>query len=262
MFDFLFRRRSKPVGAADYSSPETWPSLCPGLTSRQIERAARSLAVLKKRHVPVYWGPLTVADDERVKLQTPSEVARRLLILWAVDLRAEGRPKSEVIRLIDEMDLWSAVSPKERAFLENESPDPQECQQLVWGLESIWVLLWALQWVEEMDWPADMCDVKRMAQIVSPRKRDPTFITSGKLRPTAQILDTADLILRIHWAIRDAILHHGRMIPPTLDWSKDEKRIPVTMSAAVGIVEQRHKALNWLISFCDPQDWDHVDTPT
>jgi Domain of unknown function (DUF4272) len=197
-----------------------------------------------------------------VKLQTPSEVARRLLVLWAVDQRAEGSRHFDAIQLIDNMDLWSTVSPKERAFLEANSPDPYECQQLVWRLESIWVLLWALQWIEELDWPTDMCDTKRLVEIVIPHQQDPAFITSAELRPIAEILDASDLILRIHWAIRDAYLNHGRLVPQTLDWSKKEKRIPVTMSAAVGVVEQRHKALNWLTSFCDPQDWDHVDTPT
>jgi hypothetical protein len=34
------------------------------------------------------------------------------------------------------------------------------------------------------------------------------------------------------------------------------------MSAAVGVVEQRHHTLNWLVNFLNPENWDNVDTPT
>lgn len=37
--------------------------------------------------------------------------------------------------------------------------------------------------------------------------------------------------------------------------------VPVTQSAAVGVVAERHHALNWLVRFMDA-DWDDVDTPT
>ena len=51
------------------------------------------------------------------------------------------------------------------------------------------------------------------------------------------------------------------MIPEDLDWSQDYDWIAVSLSAAVG-VEQRHDALNWLVTFLAPQNWDCVDTPT
>jgi hypothetical protein len=34
------------------------------------------------------------------------------------------------------------------------------------------------------------------------------------------------------------------------------------MSAEVGVVEQRHYTLNWLVNYLDPKNWDCVDTPT
>ena len=34
------------------------------------------------------------------------------------------------------------------------------------------------------------------------------------------------------------------------------------MNAAIGVVEQRHYTLNWLLKFIDPKDWDNVHTPT
>jgi hypothetical protein len=107
-----------------------------------------------------------------------------------------------------------------------------------------------------------MCDVRQLVEFMRPLEGDPRFIARARLRSASEILDAQDLIMRIHWAIRDASLHQGGMIPEDLDWSQEADWIPVTASPAVGVVEQRHYTLNWLVNFLDPADWDHVDTPT
>jgi len=68
-----------------YPSPDSWEYA----NDRQAQRAARSFEALRQRAVPVYSGPLFVADDDEVMVQPASEVARRVLVLWAVELRAE-----------------------------------------------------------------------------------------------------------------------------------------------------------------------------
>lgn len=241
-----------------YPSPESWEHA----NDRQRKRAQRSFEQLKERNAPVYPGPLFVDDDEEVTLQSPQDVARRVLVLWAVELRAEGIPQEESIELIEGLDLWDSVSPEEKRFLQDDDPDPVESQALVWRLESIWVLLWALGYVEELSWPSGMCDVPKLVEILKPHESNPAFITDAQLRSKAEILDAQDLIMRIHWAIRDAHINHGGIIPDDLDWSTDYNMVPVTMSAAVGVVEQRHYTLNWLVKFLKPTDWDRVDTPT
>lgn len=165
-------------------------------------------------------------------------------------------------RRFQQLDLWKSTSPSEKAFLEDEDPSPDECQRLVWRLESIWGLMWALGHIEQLDWPSGMCDVPKLAGILSPYEADTEFITSARLRSTGQILDAQDWIMRIHRAIRDAYSHQGGMLPVGLDWSQEDEWVPVTLSAEVGVVEQRHHALNWLVNFLEPENWDSVGTPT
>lgn len=184
------------------------------------------------------------------------------MVLWAVVLRAEGVPRAEILGIIEQHDLWQSLSPSEKVFLEDENPSPEECQRLVWQLESIWVLLWALGHIAQLDWPSGMCDVPRLAKLVRPHEVNPAFITSARLRTAEEILDAQDLIMRVHWAIRDAYLHQDGMIPVGLDWSQNDDWVPVNLSAEVGVVEQRHHALNWLVNFLEPENWDNVDTPT
>ena len=235
--------------------PEAWKP-----TERQVERAERSKALLRGRQVPIYPGPLYLADDEEVALRDGPDVVRRMLALWAVVLRAEGMPREEALGLIDRAKLWDAVSPKETQFLQDTAPDPTSCEVLVWRLESLWVLLWALGRIRTLVWPRGMCDVPRLVELMRPYDDDTGLAAAGTLRPKSEILDAQDLIMRIHWAVRDAWLA-DRMIPAGLDWSADDDPVPIATCPAVGVVEQRHHTLNWLVRFLDA-DWDEVQTPT
>ena len=242
---------------SEYPDPSGWEAA----TEAQASRAARSFAKMKPRKVPVYEGPLFVSDDEVARIRDPQEAARRALVLWAVELRAEGVPRSEAIGLIEQLDLGDSLSPQERAFLDQSEPDSEQARRLVWRLEAIWVLLWALGHVDELAWPDGMCDVAMLAKIMKEHEDDPEFIRGAKLRSKSEIIDAQDLTMRIHWAIRDAQLRDG-MIPPNLDWTLQGERIMVPMSRAVGVVEQRHYVLNWLVNYPEPAGWDDVDTPT
>ena len=210
------------------------------------------------------WGNSTkclyVQDDAAVRIQSPQEVAKRTFVLWAVGLRAEGVDQHECHKIIRVLDLWHAASPEEKAFLHDPDPDPELSQSLVWRLEAIWVLLWALGHIEDLPWPSDMCDVPRIVNVLKPHESDPHFIEEAGLIPTATILDAQDLTVKIHWAIRDAYIK-GTWIPEDLDWRHDNG-VAVSMCPAVGVVEQRHHALNWILKFMDSDNWDDADTPT
>ena len=243
------------MSETDATSPAWQPS------RRQVERTDRSKAILARYQAPTYTGPLFVDDDEEAIPRAASEVARRTLALWAVVLRAEGMPQTEVLDLLVQMKVREAVSPEEDEFLGDPDPDAETSQSLVWRLESIWVLLWALGHLTELDWPRGMCDVARIVEIIKPRETDPDFINRAVLRPVSELLDAQDLTLRIHWAIRDVWINQGGFLPADLDWSKDYELAHVSGCAAVGVVEQRHHTLNWLFRFGEAE-WDDVDTPT
>lgn len=71
------------------------------------------------------------------------------------------------------------------------------------------------------------------------------FIAEASLRPLAQVLDEADLIVRYHWAAVDARIN----------------RKPCPAGVDPGVVYERHYALNWLIGYGN-QAWDDVATDT
>jgi hypothetical protein len=203
---------------------------------------------------------LYVDDDEQVTLREPAEVARRALVLWVVAMRGEGMPREEALDLIDRAAVRNAVSPEERAFLDNHEPSGGESGRYVWRLEGLWVLLWALGHLDELGWPKGFCDVPRVVGILRRRETDGTFVSGARLRGASEILDAQALVVRQHWAIRDAWLKK-QPVPADLDWSGSAERLPAEECPAVGVVEQRHHTLNWLTCFGDG-DWDYVNTPT
>lgn len=230
-------------------------------TAAQIARFERSRALLDAKRIPRLPGPLYTHDDAEVTLRSGAEAARRLLVLWVVALYGEEMPQAEAWALLDRWQLRAEVSPEEERMLREGAPDPEEMEALVWRLEAVWTLLWCLGRLDDLGWPASMCDVPRQVELMRSIEADPAaFITNARLRPLPEILDAADLTMRLHWTTRDAWIN-GRPIRSDLDWTQGEPDIPVAQCPATGVLEQRHKTLNWLTRFTDA-GWDHVDTPT
>ncbi|HKI34881.1 MAG TPA: DUF4272 domain-containing protein [Gemmataceae bacterium] len=228
-------------------------------TPNQQARYQRVLALLSARKVPTLRSPLHIEDDAEATWREPAAVVRRALVLSAVTLRADGGPREGALDIIERHKLWAAVTPEEEPFLRARTTDPKAAHKLLWRLEALWVLAWALGDLE-LDWPAKMCDVPRLVAVVRGYEANVKFIAKAQLRPKADILDAAQLTMLIHWAVRDAWVHK-RHVPENLDWSSGAAMVPVSQSAAVGVVTERHHALNWLLRFGDAE-WDDVDTPT
>jgi hypothetical protein len=225
----------------------------------QEARYRRVLAELQRRKVPTLSGALFIDDDAETTLREPAEVARRALVLSAVTYRADGGGRQRALELIERESLWPHVSPQEQAFLRAEDTDPDLARTLLWRLEGLWVLVWALGDLD-LPWPAGFCDVPRLTSTVMGYEGRADFVGRAALRPKSEVLDALQLTLLQHWAVRDAFIHR-RAIPADLDWSGGAAMMPVRGCPVTGVVAERHHALNWLVRFGDA-DWDDVDTPT
>jgi hypothetical protein len=204
--------------------------------------------------------PLYIDDDDNVTLRDSEEVDRRVLVLWLVAMKGEGESHDEIVKMLKRFGVEDAISPNEQEFLHNPKPDAEECQKMVWRLESIEVLMWALGYIDQLGWPEKFCDVPRLVKLLRPHETSPDFIGKAKLRTKAEILDATDLTMKQHWAVRDAWIAK-RPIPSNFNWAQPAEMVPVNACAPTGIIEERHRTLNWLIRY-GGDDWDKVDTPT
>jgi len=229
-------------------------------SAEQLARLGRVNAILQEGKTPTPAYPLYINDETHTKLREARDVARRALVLSAVTLRADGGSREKAVEVLEQRKLWDYVSPEERAFLEADEVDIEQAQKLLWRLEALWVLVWALGEIDELDWPSQMCDVQALVTLLMIFEDNDDFIANAKLRDTSEILDATHLTMLTHWAIRDAWIQH-RPIPMDLDWSSDAEMVSVQQCPTVGVIAERHHALNWLTCFQDA-DWDDVDTPT
>lgn len=214
------------------------------ISAEALDRKLRSETILRAEGVP-FFAQLPVIETTTEVLKRPKEeVALRTLCLLFVAAKGEGLGQELVEQLLEFYELRPHLSPKELAFVLDNSPSQHDRIQFTWRHEAAWTLLWALGFVVELGKPAQICDVEFGARTMAETTTS-QFIEDSELRPIADILDQADLIYRYHWAVRNAQLK-GQQIPAGLD---------------PGVTEERHYALNWLIG-CTEQAWDHVTTGT
>ena len=241
-----------------YPDPTTWENI----SDAQRARSTRILSALEDKRVPVLPYPQVVTDDAKVDLQPPAEVTKRLMVLWAIALHASNAEVEITRGIIEALDLQSTLSQDEERFLSQNPPHPAMAQAMEWDLECIWVFLWAIGRLEDLPWPGQMCDVKFIADSLKQHESDLDFIHGQTLISTSQILDELELTMRLHWAIRNAMMYQEGIIPEDLNWDGDAEFVHATRAASVGVIEKRHRALRWLTDASNETDWDRVNTPT
>lgn len=208
-----------------------------------IARKKRSLKKLDKQEVP-YIGHLPpIADASQVTLRSVEEIAQRTLSLLLVSQRANGGTVTTFQDQVQRLGLQDALTSEEKRFAQDM--DPEEYMFNMYGArhESAYVLLWALGFVDELGKPDHRAESDLLNEAYHQTLE--SLIAQANLRDVSSILDEADLIYRYHWALVDAELY---------DTAKPQGLL-------APVVEERHRALNWLIGYQD-QDWDEVTTDT
>jgi hypothetical protein len=219
--------------------------LAPAQAQTEAEaRKARSIAALEAAAVPVLPS-LPVIETAATSLRrSEEEVARRMIALAIVAVKGETGDHEMGLGLIEQFGAADFLSPKEAAFMADPQPSDFDRVQFSWRYEGVWVLLWALNLIDDPGPPSDIADVPRLAELLRDLGTE-GVLAKARLRSQAELLDAADLIYRQHWAVRQAELD-GEPPPPGLD---------------PGVVLERHYALNWLIGYMD-QAWDDISTDT
>jgi Domain of unknown function (DUF4272) len=215
------------------------------MDSVAIQRKLKSEELLRKEGVP-YIAHLPIIEDEQTAtIRSKEEVAIRAMALNIVAVKGEGLEQQRVLEIVEEYQLKNVFSPNELEFIHNPSPSHQDMVNNKWRYESYCTLLWALNYVEDLGRPDQICDVPSAVRFMVERTSD-EFINQAVLRNSSEIFDAADLIYRYDWACVEARLK-GQEAPANLN---------------PGVVYERHYALNWLISNSENLGWDDISTDT
>ncbi|MCI8668945.1 MAG: DUF4272 domain-containing protein [Lachnospiraceae bacterium] len=233
------------------------PAFLENCTERQITRRTENMKYLYDRKIYVCELPLN-DDDGNIRLRSQEDVVRRTIGTLIVSLYSEALLNPEENMSVSEArdfirkvmkdfsvdKLEDVLTDEEMKYIEDDNSDEAARINFSWHYENLYVLEWILGLVE-WNYPDGICDVGKMVRNL--RKFDSVGKMCKKtvLRSKKEILDKADLIYRMDWAAVDARIH-GMQGPAGLEH---------------GVVQERHKTLNWMICF-DNAEWDDVSTPT
>ena len=222
------------------------------ITDSGEARKARSNDLLAFQGVPLCRSLPSIVADEDCTLRSVDEVVGRTLSLLVMAVHAEmirdrgaEQAAKSIGELLDQFQVRPFLSPEERAFVEAAAPEEQMVLTFVWRYECAWTGLWALGLVPDFAYPDSICDVGIMVSLVKECGDMEGVRARATLLSATKILDEADKMYRYDWACVDA----------------EVKNVDAPANLASGVVQERHRMLNWLICYQNAE-WDDVRTDT
>ncbi|CAA9197103.1 hypothetical protein FLA105534_01478 [Flavobacterium bizetiae] len=217
------------------------------LSEDQQLRKEKNEKILEENAIKINRNLPCIESEEETTLRTPKEIAQRVSALAVVNLVAfNSISTEEATEYLQNYNLWDFTTENEKEFLVNPTDDKKANES--WKCEGIWVLMWALNKIETLDFPDEFCDLENIDPDNYPvgQDKDPNIFIDSivSIRSKSEILDANDLYYRFNWACVDERIN-GREIE----------------GINPGIVYERQYALNWLINYMD-QDWDSVSCDT
>lgn len=216
------------------------------------ERRKESNAKIKELGIDCLEDLPLVEDSMQVKLKSLDEICQRalaclIIIQLACDIDIDPNLYEEAKECIEpilkQYKVDKKLLPKEKKII-NGKFTKQEVTDVIWTYEAYWVLIWALGYVNELNFPKDICDVEVAKNIATLYGSYEEFKQNAKLKDIEEVLDQLDLYYRYHWAV-------------------DEKRInPETAIGELNpdVVIERRRALEWLVS--KQHDWNEISMDT
>lgn len=207
-------------------------------------RKKRSEKILKTLKVPINKHLPFTENEEEVSLRTKEEIINRIIPLAIVSAKAMEAPPEKIEEFIERYDANELFTEEEKKFLLKKHLNQNELIQYSWKLECIWLLLWSVNLISDIDVPANTCSAEYVFETVFLHSKK-ELLDKSSIKPTSDILDSLDFIYRAHWAVREAQINHLE-VPSSLD---------------EGVVYERHYTLNWLVNYMD-QEWEEISTDT
>lgn len=200
------------------------------------EKRLKSLNVPINKHLP--------RIEDVVSLRTKEEIINRMIPLTIVAAKAMEAPPEKIAEFIKRYHAHDLFTDEEQKFIESKDLNQNEVIQYSWKLECIWLLLWSVNLLPDIDVPAKTCNAESVFETVF-RHSKQELLDQSTVRSISEILDNLDFVYRAHWAVREAQLN----------------RLEIPSSLDEGVVYERHYTLNWLVNYMG-QEWDDVGTDT
>ncbi|HTF21900.1 MAG TPA: DUF4272 domain-containing protein [Chryseolinea sp.] len=190
----------------------------------QSEKLLKSLGIVLKDDLP------PIEEENEVTLRTANEVAERILILTYLNcLATDSSLQQPIMMFLIHEGLWDKATDVEKALFHKSPLTEEELTIIFWRSESVWLLLWVINKVDQLALPEKEADLLEIFPYL-PGFLEPTksFIDAATMLSSSEILDQCDFIFRLNWAMKE-----------------DSAQLSST-ALNVGIAHERYFAINWV----------------
>ncbi|HEY8101609.1 MAG TPA: DUF4272 domain-containing protein [Burkholderiaceae bacterium] len=210
-------------------------------------RKLASETLLHKRGIRINLQLPEIESNEEIQLRSADELFRRLVALWAVSGSSQMRDATYFRDYIVHHKMKSWLSDREREFLFGDARTDEDYTQFSCKREALFFLAWCADLIKEIEIPSSESSIKLIMTLFPQEMEAPSRLQAAiRMRSKDAMLDWADLLYRVHWAVRHATLIN-KPVPANLD---------------VVAVQEWHQAVNWMIRYDDEDNWDCVGTDT
>jgi hypothetical protein len=208
------------------------------------QRKAASEARIQSLDLPVNENLRLLAADDEVQLRSPEEVLQRMIALWAVVGSAMIPGNRHFHRYIVGHRFQPWLSTRESRFLLKEDPGEAQRIQYSWQLEPLYFIGWCAGLIEHIGIPQGPSSLKDMVSLFPKDMTPPDRLKAAiRIRSTAEIMDQVDLVYRLDWGVRH--------VQPAGD--------DTAPAVNAGVIQEWHRAANWMIRHKGQDDWDHIE---
>lgn len=231
-------------------------------TRKEGSRKERSEKFLLSQGVRINPNLPEIANEADAEIRSPEEAVRRVVCAFlaaqiAIDIcnGETGTESAEFFtNIIRELGLENELTDDEKKYfaLADESApriSPEDANQFQWRIEMCMPLFWACGFLgdDDLSFPSDITDTTDLIRLLGGCHSFADVMSHVKMHTPSEILDNADVCLRMDWACVEARIKNDRSICGNL------------MS---DVVMEQHKGFNWLIGAFDAEDWDNVRAHT
>ncbi len=175
----------------------------------QLARKETTESYLRSRGVPINPHLPFTESSEELSVATPEQVAWRVCVLSGLVARACGAPRDLVVGFFEADRLFEHASDAEAELVRAESLTPEQTARFQWQVEGLWELAWVLSLIPRPD-HFKTCGDELVTLVPKPRERVGAFVERAQMRPLDELLAEADMLYRLHWAVREASLRRQR----------------------------------------------------
>lgn len=124
----------------------------------------------------------------------------RAVSLCLISAVAEGRlikrelSVENIKELLKKFNIEKDITINEEKYLMNENASKGENEKFIWKYESVYLLLWALWYIEELEEPKDICDTGKVTGLILWNWVD-KFVENANLRSIEEIVWTYEKYL-------------------------------------------------------------------